>query len=201
MDSILDNTNSVLALLSDKCKMELDLLHVLETSGLNESEIETNLRNMHTALTAIGENSPWGAIVAGTGLVKEEAGLAGEDGQEAISLLKHSLRIQQCGRGRGKAIIVLRTIPVTQDELEAYIEDNQKAILPVAVAEVAKNGTDQDMKTEVIQAFSSFLDSVVDAVSSTQDSAEVVKKALADKDQLIEELQEKLQHNVLANWG
>lgn len=89
-------------------------------SVLTPTEMELNRRNITLALQRLGKDAPVGAVVGGTGLAKAEAGLAGEDSQRAVRLLKQTLRLLQAGKGRGRALLVLdNTALAKTDFIEA----------------------------------------------------------------------------------
>lgn len=108
---LVQQANQMLTFLTEKSKKNVK--KVMQDS-LTEKEYELNLRNMEAKLAEFEIEEPFGAVEGGTGVAKEEAGLEGEEGQRAIQLLKEHGRLQQCGRGRGKCLIILRSDPLEQ---------------------------------------------------------------------------------------
>lgn len=96
--------------------------------ALSESELELNIHNVTLALKQYDITTPYGAVLGGTGVAKVQAGLEGEDTQKAVKLLKHTGRLLQAGKGRGKALVILNR----QHLIE---EDFAKAIAAVGLAE------------------------------------------------------------------
>jgi len=102
--SEVDNANAVLEILISKADEQWE-----ETLSyaLTEKELERSVATLERKLEEFDLETPVGAIEGGTGPIREESGLEGENFQKAIQELKSQGRLQQCGPGRGKALIVL----------------------------------------------------------------------------------------------
>lgn len=92
---------------------EADWRAVLARGLDTDKEVETNAARVHRALKGMNRSEPLGAVLGGSNtLLKDHMGLDGEVGLEAMAALKEAGRIQQAGRGRGRAIIVLSDEPL-----------------------------------------------------------------------------------------
>lgn len=92
------------------------------TQGLTPTEMTQAEANVDAALNALDIEAPVGAVVGGTGTAKDGAALPGEDGQIAVQVLKDQHRLVQCGRGRGKFLMVITEAPIT-DEMTLNVRD------------------------------------------------------------------------------
>lgn len=111
-DESVEQANRLLTFLVD-CSVK-DWNGVMAAT-LNEKELEINHKTVEEKLAEYNLTEPVGAVRGGTGIAKDDAGLPGEEGQRAIRMLKVSGRLVQCGRGRGKCLIVLNSTPVTME--------------------------------------------------------------------------------------
>lgn len=80
------------------------------------SEFSRAMATVMAAKETLGIEAPVGAIVGGTGVAKAEAGLEGEESQRAVQALKAADRLVQCGKGRGKCLVLLSVTPLHADE-------------------------------------------------------------------------------------
>lgn len=119
-------------------KADTDYAKVMSNT-LNDKEMEINSKSIEEKLAEFELTKPYGAVVGGTGIAKEQAGLPGEEGQRAIRLLKTGGRLLQCGRGRGKCLVILDKSPLDIKKMPA-------AAAPVERKPRARKAT----KTEVV---------------------------------------------------
>lgn len=151
---------------------------------LTQKELEANnkliedILNKQDALLP-----PVGAVKGGTGIAKEEAGLPGEEGQRAIRLLKAANRLVQCGRGRGKCLVILDSTSVTANDFKNYVEQPKKA-----VAKVKPRGEEVLVPVETPE-----VDLTVDQLLKlARDKHRSVTQELADKNAIIRELEQRM---------
>lgn len=105
--------------------------HVLEVLSrvLDGAEVDRNVKRAYDLLARKGAEEFGGVVVGGTGVVKDVAGIPGERGQRAIRLLKASGRLLQCGKGRGKCLVV-----ITPQPLEAQAEEQPEQAEPEGIS-------------------------------------------------------------------
>lgn len=95
---------------------------------LNETEQKTAEKNLVKALKLTKRDKAVGVIGHGTTYIDNICKMYQEIGaissKDMINLLKVSNRILQCGRGKGKAIIIVQDELIQMDELDKLIELN-----------------------------------------------------------------------------
>lgn len=83
------------------------------TGSLSGTALDTNIKAVDDKLHEIGVEEPVGAVEGGTGMIRDMlADIDGEHAQEAIKLLKFHNRLHQCGRGRGRCLVLLDNTPL-----------------------------------------------------------------------------------------
>lgn len=121
--AVIKDANQVLKYLV--VHMSVNFLDVMK-EALWASEYDHNYKILKKNLQNAGLDTAAGAIASGTGIIKEEV-LGGERGQQAIQALKKSGRLQQCGRGRGKCLVILNSTLLPIDEAEEGQEQPAEA--------------------------------------------------------------------------
>lgn len=190
---VINSANKLLELLLSK--REVDVVGVMKAE-LSESEFEHNVKTLRRKLQDMGANDAVGAVRSGTGIAKDEAGLPGELGQRAIQALKKSNRIQQCGRGRGKCLVILSSLPLegepaaeatpTQEQAEAVEPDN----VPVLLRHVRDTYRSMERQLKETNRENSNLTKKI----------EEMQQALEEKNEKIQELEGKAQTQAMATW-
>lgn len=124
---------------------------------LSPDEFELNVKVLTAKLDEFAIEAPVGAYAGGTGQAKGAVDLAGEDGQRAIRLLKVSGRLLQCGRGRGKCLVLLSAEPIDRKTFALPEKDKKNKpprpeTLPAAVATPPANMTLPPDLADALQA-------------------------------------------------
>jgi molybdopterin-guanine dinucleotide biosynthesis protein A len=143
-ESILELANDFLKVLVTQARQNRDWQKILAKT-LTDTEIEQNTRVVHDRLEHFHLKTPIGAIIGGTGSLREGRDITGEQAQRAVQLLKGSGRLVQCGRGRGKSLVVLTDKPVPEDVLGRLAPSQRKK--PVAKKTPARTTTSSARKT------------------------------------------------------
>lgn len=185
---------------------------------LSETEMELNVSKMEALLAEHDLEAPVGAVPGGTGIAKEEAGLEGEEGQLAIQLLKGAGRLQQCGRGRGKCLIVLSDEPLeagTQTEEKKVA--TKKATKKQAVAE-APTETEEVEEVEIDMVEANNIPALLRAARDEyrrvkrdrDEAARTVRdlerqcadlnEVIAEREATIRHLEEQVEQQAVATW-
>jgi len=147
----IDNANKILSFLISRSHD--DWRQVMEDK-LEGKEFETNHTNVAKKLKKFHLDEPVGAVAAGTGVIKQEVGIEGEAGQKAINALKEAGRLLQCGRGRGKCLIVLSSNAIL---------DLPKLAEPTEVPEEVKDQAPQEETPEPVGQVEASSDDMIEA--------------------------------------
>ena len=143
---LLNTANALLEWLVSNANSDWE--RILSQTLDNTKEAETNAARARRTLERLNRSEPVGALVGGTNIAKTEAGFEGELATEAMQLLKQTNRVQQAGRGRGRALIVLDGRPLDGDEdadmpVPSQAEPVEAATpAPLPAAEVLTDTTD-----------------------------------------------------------
>lgn len=86
-----------------------DVRAVLEEEFEDQDQVELNLNRLNRTLTQLGQDQAVGAVAIGTGVLRDDVNLDLDVANEAIRWLKEQGVLQQCGRGRGKVLILIRS--------------------------------------------------------------------------------------------
>jgi len=216
-----EHANVMLSFLSDQADPDWNKVM---TETLTDSEVESNTRTMRSKFDEfnIEDSDPVGAVLGGTGVAKENSGLSGEDGQVAIQILKQTGRIQQCGRGRGKCLIVLSSAPVEPQSTSS--PEPSAPVAAVAQEEPAQAVQQDPSPPEEVDESEGMIDAsdvstlaraIRDAHRSLQrefnETKRTVRKLEKDKKDLLTELEEErekvrnmeaqLEHQQVASWA
>lgn len=113
----IEQANKLIAFLAER--IDPDWVKILQ-GNLTPSELDLNLGAIAATLTRLKIEKPMGAIASGTGLIKADAGLEGEDAQRAIRLLKSTFHLIQAGKGRGKVLVLVHDKPLTLEEFDEW---------------------------------------------------------------------------------
>ena len=209
---VVETADRILAWLKDRAEPNWE--QVLHNAELPGKEAQTNIDRAN----ALGE--PMGAVPFGTGFVKEQAGVDGEVGQEAIQHLKALNRIMQVGRGRGRALIIINAEPLNGDaeqvEPVVDLQVDADAPAPMPADEVlAENGQGNDEPAMVpadnLPALLAAVREISRANARRVDEVErELRRVNASKDELQAEiteltesnraLQERLDEQTLGTW-
>lgn len=134
---IVQIANTALAKLSEIADADW---HQVVGDALPAKAYESNVAAINTKLSKIDRDHPVGAISSGTAIIRELIDdVDGESIQEAVKLLKSKLRLHQCGRGRGNALVVLSSDPIPAVDVPAERQqqpataNDTDVIAPVAV--------------------------------------------------------------------
>ncbi len=179
---VIQDANKLLAFLVGR--MNKHYLDVMQ-EGLSDSEYDHNYRTLKKNLQTAGLEAAAGAVAAGTGIAKDEAGLSGEAGQKAIQALKKSGRLQQCGRGRGKCLVVLTATLLPTEE-----ENGQEQAEPVQA--VAAKVEEEEKDVAVADNIPSLLRNVRDQYRDLERQLRESRRNETHMSKLIEELRAQL---------
>lgn len=165
---------------------------------LDDALMETNLTKMESTLATLDREEPVGAIAAGTGVIKDRAGFEGEEGQTAVQMLKDHGRVQQCGRGRGKCLLILSDQPLDADAATPMKKEKKEA--KVETPKVAAADADFDELLVKAKAMHDQMINDIDTVRAERDELHervtTLEDELRKRDEAIEELKEK----AVATW-
>lgn len=159
------------------------------TQVLPESEVDSNVERINEKLAHLDLLTPVGAVAGGTAVFKDETGIEGEHAQNAVALLKEQFRLHQCGRGRGKALVILSPEP-----LEGHVAHHA---VGTAVTPAQAQGDDTD---EVPQDVPAMLRHASDAYRAQQTRIAQLEKALAEREAAMMDLRQKLEQVQLTTW-
>lgn len=152
-----DLSNKFLALLVRKAKQRTDWSAVM-LEELTDKEFEQNTKVVEEKLaywgSHLGIDKPVGAVVGGTGPLREGFDITGEQAQQAVQILKACGRLVQCGRGRGKCLVVMTTKPVPRTILGAPAAPRPVA-KPVKAAKRPARGKQTTAQARVREAAAS----------------------------------------------
>lgn len=197
------NANTLLAFLVGR--MNKHYLDVMQEE-LTDSEYKNSYKTLQKLLNDNNLPEAAGAVAAGTGIAKEEAGLSGEAGQQAIQALKQSGRLQQCGRGRGKCLVVLRTEPLPTEEggegeeqakpqpVETNAEEEQEVVdannIPALLRCVRDNYRDLERQLRESRRNEAHMSKLIDKL----------QQEINEKDEQISQLENAAQLKAVATW-
>lgn len=157
--------------------------------GGNEQELKRNREKLLGFTNAMGAH-PYGVVNFGTGVACDLAGITGERGQKAIRFLKAEQRLMQCGKGRGKCLVILSRISfpeVAEDNIEVPAQDNANANAELSVS---------DMLRKIRESWRN--------LEKTNNALEkeilTLRTAIEEKDQRIQELNQQLSIMNMATW-
>lgn len=157
--------------------------------GNNEQELQRNEGKVLEYIKRT-QGQTFGIVNFGTGLACEVAGVIGEAGQAAIRELKAQERILQCGKGRGKCLIILDATPLGSGNEEEHIA------IEDAVAEPAGELSVSDMLRTIREEWRN--------MEKTKNALEKeilsLKTTVEEKDQRIQELNQQLSVMNMATW-
>lgn len=111
-----EHANAILTLLVKEAKARPDWEEVMNET-LAEAERDLNLDLIADRRETFRLAAPVGAVAMGTGALRAKTDLPGPVAQRAIQILKATARLVQCGRGRGKCLVVLQKTPLNYEKL------------------------------------------------------------------------------------
>lgn len=189
----IENANRVLEFLVEHADKNIESVMA---ENLEKSEFDLNKENMAKNLETANREEAFGAIAQGTGVVKDEVGLDGEPGQRAVKLLKERFRIQQCGRGRGRVLIILDPTPV-----EAQVEEQETTDEPVKVEEMGVYQQETEDFDELLDKIRSHHHTAVDALADRDQTIAELTARVEEMSTKIDELSENLEVANTATWS
>ncbi|HJS83782.1 MAG TPA: hypothetical protein VJ742_13215 [Nitrososphaera sp.] len=168
---------------------------------LTDKELQVSHKAISERVEELGIDAPYGVVVGGTGLAKDEAGLAGEDGQRAIRLLKASNRLLQSGRGRGKALVILLETPISEKDFKS------SASLASNLAKVTSEEIDDLDTLAKIKLVQSDVRSMQSELAALRKELERVSKDRSELEKIvearnlvIEDLEKKIAQQAATSW-
>jgi len=193
------DANKVLAFLVGR--MNKHYLDVMQEE-LTDSEYQHSYKGLRKLLQDAGINEAAGAVAAGTGIAKEEAGLSGEAGQRAIQALKKSGRLQQCGRGRGKCLVILRADPLPEEE-NGEGEEHAKAAPTEEEKEVVDANNIPSLLRLVRDNYRDIERQLRESHRNEQHMSKLIEELqqqIQEKDEQINQLENAAQMKAVATW-
>lgn len=189
-ETTVEDANNLLAFLSNKiCDEEYQTVMRKE---LDDTEFAHSMKILKKILRQNNLESPAGVVASGTGIIKEEAGLSNEAGQRAIRALKQTQRIQQCGRGRGKCIVIITTTGISSDITQPEEDEGFKRVqdVPATLRELRDIFRGQEEEIALQK----------ESLQKTERTIEELNSQLNDRDRKIEELQNQLRLKTVTTW-
>jgi len=174
--TIEDVANEMLAFLISQIDSDWEKVML---STLSDTELETNRKMLQQKLDSRKISHPLGAIEGGTGIVKGIADISNSQKQQAIQVLKESNRLQQCGRGRGKCLILIDDAPLTSSPQFKTLTVSDELAKSLEIDE------DQEKVNHSIPELTKMIDDYFR--SSEQQISDIIR----EKSQLEQQVQEK----------
>lgn len=193
---IVENANTVLRYLNNHVSDNVN--SILEDVLDDARQVESNIERMATKLQHLGRREAVGAIAGGTGALTDNAGLEADAGQDAIRLLKEEDFIQQCGRGRGRAIILLTNEFLDTTEIE---ETEQTAPAEEAIEEPDLDD-EAEMPAEVgpHTLLPRLLREASDEYRAVQHELRRQHRMIRERDEEIARLRERMNNELTTTW-
>lgn len=198
----LDAANFILDILAEDT--EANAPGAVLSTVLNETEQKTAEKNLVKSLKAIKKDKGVGVIGHGTtyidNICKMHKALEQANPKEIVTLLKGSNRILQCGRGKGKAIVVLQREHIDMNELNHLIKAE---LLTVSDAEKTEVKNNEGIKLDVVGMLRHIEDKhrYLEKLNvELKDEVNVLTKAIEEKDAKITEIEKELQMKTIATW-
>jgi len=196
--TVINDANAILTVLASNAEN----FTAVAATTLTDAEQETAFKKLDHTLNKLGKGAldVVGARAFGTATAASSAGVYGEAGQQAIRMLKENDRIQQCGKGRGKCIIIIDSTPLpaapeqvisatatenTDETIEEPADPDEEEVLSVPV--LLRKARDEYRKTER-------------GLKSSEREVTRLRKTIEEKDQEIVELKEQLHNHAAFSW-